>query len=115
MGLLGFMVFLTGMVVSPEVKAQNMDFLSRMVNDEDEVFLVKGDLTTIAVQSPTRISIVAPEVADIVEANDNEILLIGKAAGETPLFIWEEEKKRVVMIRVVEKNLEDRSAARKTF
>jgi pilus assembly protein CpaC len=85
--------------------SQSLDFLDALMRD-DEVIMIKGDLQTLPVHNPTRISIVDPDIADILDVKDTEILLIAKKDGETPLFIWEEEGKRMIMLRVVLGDLE---------
>ncbi|MBP9855482.1 MAG: TonB family protein [Candidatus Omnitrophica bacterium] len=66
----------------------------------DEVNMVLGELTQLKVYSLTRLSMTDPEIADILDASDGEVLLIAKNIGQTPLFIWDENGKRVIMINV---------------
>lgn len=66
----------------------------------DEVNMVLGELTQLKVYSLTRLSMTDPEIADVVDADDQEILLIAKNVGQTPLFIWDEHGKRIVMVNV---------------
>ncbi|MBZ0166632.1 MAG: pilus assembly protein N-terminal domain-containing protein, partial [Candidatus Omnitrophica bacterium] len=66
----------------------------------DEVNMILGELTQLKVYSLTRLSMTDPEIADVVDADDSQILLIAKNTGQTPLFIWDEYGKRVVMINV---------------
>lgn len=66
----------------------------------DEVNMVLGELTQLKVYSLTRLSMTDPEIADVVDADDQEVLLIAKNVGQTPLFIWDEHGKRVIMINV---------------
>ncbi len=53
----------------------------------DEVNMVLGELTQLKVYSLTRLSMTDPEIADILDASDGEVLLIAKNIGQTPLFI----------------------------
>lgn len=66
----------------------------------DEVNMILGELTQLKVYSLTRLSMTDPEIADVVDADDSQILLIAKNTGQTPLFIWDEYGKRVVMVNV---------------
>jgi pilus assembly protein CpaC len=68
--------------------------------DQLDVILYPGDLVGLKVFSLTRIAISKPGIVEIAQANVDEILLIGKAVGETPIFIWDEYGKRTVMARV---------------
>ena len=72
----------------------------------DEIYLLKGELETLKVHSLTRLSLSDPSIADIVSANDKEILLIGQSVGQTVLFVWDEHGKRAIVIRVFSQNLE---------
>lgn len=72
----------------------------------DEVYMVKGELVTLKVDSVTRLSLVDPAVADIVNAEGDEILLVGQEVGQTILFVWDAQGKRVVRIYVFSQDLE---------
>jgi len=78
-----------------------------VMEDVESVELVIGELTPVDVNDLSRISIVDPEVADIVETNEDNILLVGRTEGRTTLFIWDAAGKRVVNIFVAQENLED--------
>lgn len=66
----------------------------------DEVNMVLGELSQLKVYGLTRLSMTDPEIADVVDADDQEVLLIAKNVGQTPLFIWDEHGKRVIMVNV---------------
>ncbi|OGX37822.1 MAG: hypothetical protein A3C36_05885 [Omnitrophica WOR_2 bacterium RIFCSPHIGHO2_02_FULL_52_10] len=72
----------------------------------DDINLVKGELVTIKVYSMTRVSVTDPEVVDIVDADEQELLLVGKAVGQSALFIWDEHGKRTIMLSVFNQNLD---------
>jgi len=72
----------------------------------DHVGMIVGELVTIKVYSLTRVSLTNPSVADIADANSNEIVLIGRAEGQTALFIWDEHGKRTIMAHVYDQSLE---------
>ena len=72
----------------------------------EEVYMVKGELVTLTVDGLTRLSVSNPEVADIVNADEKEILLVGQGVGQTALFIWDNQGKRTAMVYVFSQNLE---------
>lgn len=71
----------------------------------EEMQLIKGDLQTIPVNGLKRVSVTDPMIADIADANEEEVLLLAKEPGQTVMFIWEGEIKRTIVIRVVEEDL----------
>ncbi|MDP8213451.1 MAG: TonB family protein [Candidatus Zapsychrus exili] len=71
-----------------------------------EISMIKGELDTLKVYSLTRVSLTDPSVADIVDANANEILLIAKEEGQTALFIWDKHGKRTLAVNVFNQHLE---------
>ncbi len=72
----------------------------------DEVSMIKGEIISVKVNALTRVSITNPAVADIVDATDKEILLVGQAKGRTVLFIWDDYGKRTVMVYVYAQDLD---------
>lgn len=73
---------------------------------EDEVYIVRGELATLRAEGLTRLSVTDPNVADIVNADEDKILVVGQAAGQTALFVWDTHGKRTVMIYVFNQDLE---------
>ncbi|VAX37459.1 Type II/IV secretion system secretin RcpA/CpaC, associated with Flp pilus assembly [hydrothermal vent metagenome] len=71
----------------------------------DEVHLVKGELVVIKVYGLSRLSMTDPNVVDIQEAEENEILLIAQDFGQTTLFIWDDHGKRSIAIHVSARDL----------
>src|SRR6185295_15855127 len=53
--------------------------------------LIKGELDTLKVYNLNRLSLTDPEIADIVDATESEVLLIGQQIGQTILFIWDDQ------------------------
>ena len=92
------LVLLFGMGFLPGQAAHAEDMVDTVY--ADEVNMILGELTQLKVYSLTRLSMTDPEIADVVDADDSQILLIAKNTGQTPLFIWDEYGKRVVMINV---------------
>ncbi|MBN1870020.1 MAG: TonB family protein [Candidatus Omnitrophica bacterium] len=72
----------------------------------DEIYMVKGELVTLKVYSLSRVSVTDPMIADIADANDEEILLVAQRSGETALFIWDEHGKRTLMVYVYNRSLD---------
>ena len=91
-------VLLFGFGFLPGQSARAEDMLDTVY--VDEVNMILGELTQLKVYSLTRLSMTDPEIADVVDADDSQILLIAKNTGQTPLFIWDEYGKRVVMVNV---------------
>jgi pilus assembly protein CpaC len=71
----------------------------------DEVSMIKGELTTVNVHEMTRVSITDPDVADIIDADSENLLIVGKKIGQTALFIWDDEGKRTLTVYVNNQNL----------
>jgi pilus assembly protein CpaC len=67
--------------------------------------LLVGDIQSVKVKNLSRISITDPSIADISDAKTDEVLLMGKHAGQTVLFLWDDAGKRSVVIRVVEEDM----------
>ncbi len=78
----------------------------RAYDDSQDVEMVKGDLQSVKVKNLSRVSIVDPNIADISDAQTEEVMVMGKRAGQTVMFIWDDDGKRSVNIRVVEEDLE---------
>ncbi len=90
-----FLIMGLGLIRPQQADAEALDTIYT-----DEVNMVLGELTQLRVYSLTRLSMTDPDIADVVDADEQEILLIAKNVGQTPLFIWDEHGKRVVMINV---------------
>lgn len=78
----------------------------RAYDDSQDVEMVKGDLQNVKVKNLSRVSIVDPGIADISDAQTEEVTIMGKQPGQTVMFIWDDDGKRAVTIRVVEEDLE---------
>jgi len=85
--------------------------MPRLLADEntaklnDVVDMVSGDIQTIPVNKLNRVSVTNPEVADVSDAQSDKVSIIGKSAGETELFLWDDAGKRTIKIRVVKEDL----------
>jgi pilus assembly protein CpaC len=56
--------------------------------DEDDIKVTLGSAKVVAVKSPERVAIGNPEVADVKQISDQELLVTGKSLGSTSLIIW---------------------------
>ncbi len=71
----------------------------------EDINLIKGEIVEVKVHSLTRVSLEDPGISDMLKADDKEITLIGKKEGQTPLFLWDEHGKRVLMVHVFSADL----------
>ncbi len=90
----------------PPSQAQTINEDIVDTRETDEMFLYLGDLGTMRVYSLTRLAVSNPGIVEIVNADVNQILLVGRQAGETQFFLWDEYGKRTIIIRVLERDLE---------
>lgn len=76
------------------------------LNDHtEEIYLIKGDLETIKTHGLQRISITSPDIADIADLQEDNVLMIGKQPGHTPVFVWDQYGKRNLIVRVFDDDL----------
>ena len=86
--------------------SQAADIDSILETKQERVLrLLKGELDIIKVEELTRVSVADPTIADVVKAEDNRVLIIGKSIGETAVFIWDIIGKRTVMVQVYQQDL----------
>lgn len=71
----------------------------------EDIRILKGELVSLGTKALTRISVSDPSIADIVKADENEILLVGQGVGQTALFVWDADGKRTIMVYVVSQDL----------
>lgn len=99
----GFGVFVVVILfASSLVQANALDDIYKNLDstNDNEIFMLVGELTIAKVSNMTRLSITDPGIADIIEADDQEILLIAKAPGQTILFVWDNAGKRMIFVNV---------------
>lgn len=70
---------------------------------QETLSLIVGELKIIPVQAVRRVAIGEPEIADISVLNNEEILLMSKAPGNTILIIWDNNGKRSIQVVVIAK------------
>ncbi len=71
-----------------------------------EVYMIKGELVNLKAEGLERISVTHPEVADIIKADEEEILMVGQSVGQTALFVWDSQGKRSLTVHVFSQDLE---------
>lgn len=71
-----------------------------------EVYMIKGELVNLKTDGLERISVTNPTVADIIKADEEEILMVGQSVGQTTLFIWDKQGKRSLTVYVFSQDLE---------
>jgi len=101
--LVGIAVFFGLILFRPTSMYAQSDDLSY----SDEVYMIRGELESVKVDGLTRLSLQNPSVADIVDATEDEILLIAQNVGRTIMFVWDNQGKRVVMINVFKQDLNE--------
>lgn len=97
-GILSF-----SLILPPAFAAEIQDTVDS--KETSNVFLYVGDLVTVKVHSLTRVAISSPGIVDISTATADELVLVGRKVGETPLFIWDELGKHRLSIRVLADDL----------
>jgi pilus assembly protein CpaC len=70
-------------------------------NSADALIVYKDEIKTVATNTPTRVVIGNPVVADVVSVGAKEIVVAGKSAGMTNLFWWDSNGERSVRIKVL--------------
>lgn len=81
------------------------DAKAKTYDESQDIEMVKGDLQSVKVKNLARVSITNPDIADISDATAEEVMVMGKDPGQTVMFIWDDDGKRSVIIRVVEEDL----------
>jgi pilus assembly protein CpaC len=87
-----------------------VSYMPRLLADENTstgsyIDMIAGDIQTVSVKDLTRVSVTNPDVADISDAQSDEVSLLAKKAGETVLFLWDARGKHSVKVRVVNEDL----------
>lgn len=74
---------------------------------EEELKLYVGQVKIIPVNTPTRIIIGNPNVADVTEVRKKEITITSKGAGKTTLVVWDNLGEQSYLIKVFAEDLKD--------
>jgi pilus assembly protein CpaC len=79
------------------------DFI--FAEETEEVNLYVGEVKIFSVDTPTRIAIGKPEIADVSSVKENEIELVAKTAGVTNFIFWDKWGEHAFRIRVFAEDL----------
>lgn len=101
--LIGILITAVLCISSPYLLSAD-DFTDSMFSDE--IHMRTGDLATVKTSALTRVSLTDPSIVDIVDANIDEVLLIGQEPGRSTLFVWDDNGKRSISIVVTRDDLE---------
>ncbi len=104
-----FVLIFSSLVISSSSHAQSgAPIDSQKIS---EIYLLQNDLESVKVYSLSRVAISNPDITDMVNVTDQELLLVGKTPGQTTIFIWDEYGKRSLVVHVFGEDL-DRIKAR---
>lgn len=73
---------------------------------QEKIIVRRGDIVELKVYGMTRVAIVEPGIIDIVNADVDNILIVGSREGETPIFIWDAKGKRRIETQVIPRDLD---------
>ena len=62
---------------------------------EDRIQITIGESKIISVDSPRKIAVGNPVIADVKVVSEKELLLIGKSSGTTSLIVWDKDNNQV--------------------
>jgi pilus assembly protein CpaC len=92
--------FIASLFICVYAFASSFDF------EDTDIFL--GELRAVPADSPVRVAIDNPDIADIQKVTDTEVFIIGKSLGSTNLRIWSALGNTYsIPINVFEENLEE--------
>jgi pilus assembly protein CpaC len=66
-----------------------------------EETLYKGEIKSISVNTPTRVVIGKPEIADVLSVSTKEIIIVGNGPGSTNLIWWDGKGEHHVSLKVL--------------
>ena len=88
---------------SLSVFAQFLDYQ----DEAEQVRLIVGEVKSISVDSPTRLSVRDPDIIDIDPVSEKELVIVSKKAGSTALRIWDNRGESIVYVTVFAHDPED--------
>jgi len=77
------------------------EYFQDLQDVKEEIVLLVGETKGIFVDSPKKVAISNPEIADINSVTKNEIILMGKKRGRTAFSFWDETGKSSYKIKVI--------------
>jgi pilus assembly protein CpaC len=66
-----------------------------------------GESTTVSMAGVTRLAIGDSQIAGVIMAGNGQVLINGKAHGQTTLFVWQGQSRRTFLIDVTQQSLDD--------
>lgn len=78
---------------------------AKVYDESQDIEMVKGDLQSVKVKNLSRVSITDPSIADISDAETEEVMVMAKQPGQTVMFVWDDDGKRAIVIRVIEEDM----------
>lgn len=96
-----FLIGIFGIFLSGPVQAEGSIFRGLFAEPPlEEIELYVGDVETVKVNNLERVSVRNPDIADVVRAELNTIVLSAKKEGVTHLFFWDKSGRNEVRVRV---------------
>ena len=74
--------------------------------EQNQIFLIVGEIEVIKVSSPQRVSVRNPEVVGVGKVDTNELIITAKAKGETVLTVWDKDGEKSFNITVYSQDLD---------
>ena len=69
--------------------------------------LYMGEMRSVGTDTPTRVVIGNPNIADIVSVNTKEVVIAGNGAGATSLLWWDASGEKSTRVRVLAEDMRD--------
>ncbi len=88
------------------VLAQAEDASQADMKKDEILSLVIGDIQGVETKNLNKVSVTRPDIVDISDAKADKVLVVGKKPGETELFVWDDNGKRNITVRVATQNLD---------
>ncbi|MBF0491065.1 MAG: TonB family protein [Candidatus Omnitrophica bacterium] len=98
-------VFIASNHPSLLVYAQDESTNENVEKPQQNMNLVTGEVRSIDTKNLTRIAVANPDIVDISDAKSEKVIIAGKKAGQTELFVWDSEGKHSYLIRVAVEKL----------
>ena len=81
--------------------------IARADDFAEEVVLYQGQVKTFPVNTPHRIAVGNPQIADVTAASETEVTLLAKAIGKTTLVLWDNFGEQTYNIKVFSEDISD--------
>ncbi|MFH1678663.1 MAG: TonB family protein [Candidatus Omnitrophota bacterium] len=94
-----FALFFIVLISYPN-NGQNICFAQEDYQEGGLVTLYKGEIRVIAVDSPTRVAITNPAIADVTSVTNDEMVIMGNNEGATSLIWWDNLGQHAVQVQI---------------